>query len=327
MDNCRADRIAAIVHVGTTVYCRLISGKPGSGTDALKDRQQERLHGGRSTQRPVSPALRVLRFLFSRVGGVLPGVMGRWAYRLWFRTRRFPESAAGKRATGGAVRSTLAVDGIPVAIYSWGAGPVVLFVHGWSGRGNQVAAFIDPMTQAGYRVIAVDAPGHGETPGDRTNIFECVAVLQAVAREYGPLHAAITHSFGGMVLAYAMRHGLAVRRAVCISAPADIDFLLQSFAGVLAMHPAVVENLRRRLARRFNENFNEYLSTRVNVQNLSAPALIIHDEDDASVPWQQGEAIAAAWPGARFLKTRGCGHGRILRDAATVRAVVEFIAG
>jgi len=292
----------------------------------LKTTRNGQLHGGRSTQRPVSPVLRMMRFLFSRVGGVLPGLMGCWAYRLWIRTRRFPESAAGKRATERAERSTLVIDGIPVAIYSWGTGPVVVFVHGWSGRGSQVAAFVDPLTQAGYRVIAVDAPGHGETPGDTTNILECTAVLQAVAREYGPLHGAITHSFGGMVLAYAMRHGVTVGRAVCISAPADIDFLLDNFAQTLSMHPAVLAALRRRLAQRFDESFHEYASTRVNVRQLSTPALIIHDEDDAAVPWQQGEMIAAAWPGARFLKTRGLGHGRILRDASTVQMVVEFIA-
>jgi hypothetical protein len=35
--------------------------------------------------------------------------------------------------------------------------------------------------------------------------------------------------------------------------------------------------------------------------------------------------IAAAWPGARWLMTRGLGHRRILRDPATVQAVVDFI--
>lgn len=292
----------------------------------MNSRQNRQLHGRRATQRLAVFGLRSMRFLFSRLGGVLPGLMGRWACRLWFRTRRFPESAAGKRATGRAECSTLAVAGIPVALYSWGAGPVVVFLHGWSGRGSQAAAFVGPLTQAGYRVIAFDAPGHGETPGNKTNIFECVAVLQTLAREYGPLHGAITHSFGGMVLAYAMRHGIAVERAVCINAPADIDFLLESFAETLSLHPAVLGVLRRRLAQRFDENFHESLSTRVNVQKLTTPALIIHDMDDASVPWRQGELIAAAWPGARFLKTRGLGHGRILRDAATVQAVVEFIA-
>jgi pimeloyl-ACP methyl ester carboxylesterase len=63
-----------------------------------------------------------------------------------------------------------------------------------------------------------------------------------------------------------------------------------------------------------------------NVRGLSVPALVIHDADDVSVPWQQGEMIAAAWPGARFMKTQGLGHGRILRNRDVVEAAVTFIS-
>ncbi len=284
------------------------------------------MHGGRSAQHKPAPALRVMRFLFARLGRVAPALMGRWAWRLWFRTRRFPESAAGRRIAGQAGRETLQVDGLPVAIYRWGAGPVVLFVHGWSGRGSQAAAFVEPLQHAGFQVLAVDAPGHGETPGDSTNILECAAVLQAIEQAYGPLHGAITHSFGGMVLAYAMQHGLRVGRVISLSAPATVEFLIDGFAQTLDMPPAVVANLRQRMEQRFEDNFWERISMVNNVRDLAVPALVIHDVDDASVPWRQGEMIAAAWPGARFMKTQGLGHGRILRDHEVVEAAVDFIS-
>lgn len=293
---------------------------------AIPGHRKEQLHGGRPSQRKPAPALRVMRFLFARLGRVMPALMGRWAYRLWFRTRRFPESAAGRRIAGQAIRETLQVDDLPVAIYRWGAGPVVLFVHGWSGRGSQVAAFVEPLQRAGFQVLAVDAPGHGETPGDSTNILECAAVLRAIEQAYGPLHAAITHSFGGMVLAYAMNHGTRVGRVVSLSAPATVEFLLDGFAQTLDMPPAVIESLRQRLERRFEGNFRGRISMINNVRDLAVPALVIHDTDDSSVPWRQGEMIAAAWPGACFMKTQGLGHGRILRDRDIVAAAVAFIS-
>ena len=291
----------------------------------MASRNKEQFHGGRSQDRPVPPGLRVMRFLFTRLGPFFPGLMGRWAYRLWFRTRRFPESAAGKRITRSAQRDTLPVDNIPVAIYTWGTGPVVLFVHGWSGRGSQVAAFVEPLTAAGFQVVSVDAPGHGETPGDSTNILECAAVVQAVSTHYGPVYAAITHSFGGMVLAYAMNHGTPVKRVVSISAPAHVEYLMEGFAQTLAIPATVMASMQKRIDQRFTGSLWERLSTVHNVQYLDAPALIIHDEDDVSVPWQQGRMIAAAWPGARFMKTSGLGHGRILRDRQVIAAAVEFI--
>lgn len=287
--------------------------------------RKQQLHGGRTGDRPVPPSLRVMRLLFKGLGPVFPRLMGRWAYALWFRTRRFPESVAGKHIASKAQRDTLMVDELPVAVYRWGTGPIVLFIHGWSGRGSQVAAFTEPLVAAGYQVMAIDAPGHGATPGDRTNILECAAVLRAFEHRYGAVHGAITHSFGGMVLAYAMNNGLSVERAVLISAPAHVEYLLTGFAQTLGIPDAVIAVLRRRMEARFPDGFWETVSTVVNVRELDVPALIIHDENDRSVPWEQGQIIAGAWPGARFLKTTGLGHGRILRNPAVVAAAVDFI--
>ena len=288
--------------------------------------RKEQLHGGRAPGRAVPVSLRVMRFLFAQAGAVFPALLGRWAYSLWFRTRRFPESAAGRQAESSAAREILPVGKVPVVVYRWGSGPPVLFVHGWSGRGNQVAAFIEPLLTAGFQVLSPDLPGHGNTPGSSTTVLECAEVLQAIQRHYGKPAGVITHSFGGMVLAYAMNHGLHAERVVCIAAPVDARFLVDGFTQTLNMHPAVVANLCKRLESRFGLDFWERISTECNVRKLSASALIIHDEKDSSVPWQQGELLAKVWPGARFLKTQGLGHGRILQDAGVIDAAVSFIS-
>jgi pimeloyl-ACP methyl ester carboxylesterase len=147
-----------------------------------------------------------------------------------------------------------------------------------------------------------------------------------VNARYGPVYAALTHSFGGMVLAYAMKHGMSVERVVSVSAPAHVDYLIDGFAQTLAIPESVIMAMRKRMEQQFPDSSRERLSMVYNVEHLAVPALIIHDEDDVSVPWQQGRMIADAWPGARFVKTRGLGHGRILRDRQVIRAVVEFIA-
>jgi pimeloyl-ACP methyl ester carboxylesterase len=273
--------------------------------------------------RHVAP--HILRTAFRGLGPVFPGPMGAWAYRLWFRTRRYAGSVAEQSVAGNAEHTTLPVEGIPVAVYRWGAGPVVVFVHGWSGRATQVAAFVEPLTAAGYCVIAFDAPAHGKTPGRRTNILEFAAALRAVAAAYGPPYGAITHSFGGMALAYALQQDVDAERVVCISAPARLEFLVERFSRMLTLPAAVQTDLRRRLEKRFTADVWELMSTDSNARTLDIPALIVHDRDDREVPWRQGEMIATAWPGAQWLATRGLGHRRILRDAATVQAVVDFL--
>jgi pimeloyl-ACP methyl ester carboxylesterase len=289
--------------------------------------RKEQFHGGRSSARSIPPALRAMRFLFATLGRVFPGLMSHWAYALWFRTRRFPESAAGKCMVRNARNEEVIVDGVPLVVHIWGEGPTVLFLHGWSGRGSQVAAFVEPLLAAGYRVVAADAPGHGESPGDKTNILEVAAAVQVFGEIFGPVHAAITHSFGGMVLAYAMNHGLSVGRVVMISAPAHVGYLIAGFAQTLAIPASVIAAMQKRINKRFAGEIWERLSTVYSVKELAAPALIIHDEYDNSVGWEQGKIIADAWPGAQFMKTSGLGHGRILRDKKVVDATVEFIKG
>jgi pimeloyl-ACP methyl ester carboxylesterase len=289
--------------------------------------RKEQFHGNRDTARPVPFSLRMRRFMFGRAGAVFPRLMGRWAFDLWFRTRRFPESAAGKRAAREAEREILSVNNIPVVIYRWGNnGPRVLFIHGWSGRGSQVAAFVAPLLDAGYQVISLDLPGHGETPGNSTTILECAAVIRELDGNFGPLHAAISHSFGGPVLSYALKHGMLLNRVVIISPPSDAEFLVESFSKTLALHPDVVDDMWRRLELRFGENYSELTSTVSLIGELDVPALVIHDEQDTSVPLEQGQRIAATWPNALFMKTSGLGHGRILRDSDVVRAAVDFIS-
>ena len=126
-------------------------------------------------------------------------------------------------------------------------------------------------------------------------------------------------------MAYPMHNRKHIDRVLCISAPAHVDYLLDSFAQTLAIPDTVIEDVHRRMDERFDQGFWQTISTVVNVRELDVPALVIHDGDDHNVPWQQGKIIANAWPGARFMKTTGLGHGRILRDAGVVTAAVDFI--
>jgi pimeloyl-ACP methyl ester carboxylesterase len=60
---------------------------------------------------------------------------------------------------------------------------------------------------------------------------------------------------------------------------------------------------------------------------LRAPALVIHDREDRTVPWTEATRFARLWPQARPLLTQGLGHRRILDDEQVTRAAADFIAG
>ena len=60
-------------------------------------------------------------------------------------------------------------------------------------------------------------------------------------------------------------------------------------------------------------------------QQMHQPELMIyHDEDDLFVPITDGEEIAKRWDGARFIRTQGLGHHRILRDPSIIESCIQF---
>lgn len=271
-------------------------------------------------------AIQVLRAGIRGVGAVSPHLAGCWVYRLWFATHRFAEPKRETHWREQAQQFSLPHKYGPLEMYSWGDGPPVLLVHGWNGRGTQMGGFAISLAKAGYRAIAFDAPGHGRTPGNRSTIFRIVDAVHVIADEYGPLKGIVTHSFGAMVIARALRTNLTTKKVVCINPAAQLDFLIESFCGTLGITSGTRNAFLQKLENHYGTEIGTQISAEENVAGVAIAALIIHDVDDNEVPWQQGQRLANAWPNAHFLQTRGLGHTRILRDDKTIQEVVNFIS-
>ncbi len=270
--------------------------------------------------------MRILRLAIRLLAPISPRLAGRWAYRLWFRTRRYLEPAREQAWRETAQMLVVEHRGRPLAVYAWGAGPVVLLLHGWNGRGTQLGAFMPALVAAGFRVVAIDAPGHGRSPGHETNIPEINAAIQAVTRVCGPLAAVIGHSFGVVCALYAVREGLEVKRIVAIAPPAEMRELARRFCAALGLSSTAQADFYGRLEARFGADLWDRFSPTALARQVDLPGLVIHDEDDSDVPWQDGEAVARAWPGAQFVRTTGLGHRRILRDPEVIARATAFIA-
>jgi len=95
-----------------------------------------------------------------------PRLGARLAVRMWM---TIPDGAAAGALAEPGERAVLRVANRRrpgVVAESWGAGPVVYLLHGWGGYRGQFGAFVAPLTSAGFRAVAVDVPGHGESgPG------------------------------------------------------------------------------------------------------------------------------------------------------------------
>jgi pimeloyl-ACP methyl ester carboxylesterase len=266
--------------------------------------------------------------IFAVLERVAPGVGARWAERLWFAVPRPRGRRAEPVAPGRPFR--VPVGGATVAGEVWGEGPAVYLLHGWGGWRGQLDALVDPLVEAGYRVVAFDAPSHGDSdPGaagpGRGTLPEFAAALAAVVAAGGPAHAVVAHSLGATAAAFAVRHGLAVGRLVLVSPMADPLPYTRVFAGRLGFGERVRGRLVRRLERRVGMPMSAFAVPAMARELAVPPVLLVHDRLDAETSWSDSAAIAEAWPGARLHTTSGLGHRRILRDPAVVAEITGFV--
>jgi pimeloyl-ACP methyl ester carboxylesterase len=128
---------------------------------------------------------------------------------------------------------------------------------------------------------------------------------------------------GGVGLAVA--RGLRLDAAVFVGPPRSPWEFLDAFCRSVELSPSVGERLVHRIERRVGVSRAE-LDLPAIGRGLAVPLLVVHDAEDREIPHADGAAVAAGWPGARLVTTRGLGHRRILRDGGVARAAVEFVA-
>jgi pimeloyl-ACP methyl ester carboxylesterase len=270
-------------------------------------------------------SLNALRAYFAFASRLFPGVARDHAERLF----TLPPRYAGRQVDPPAARRDTVVAG-KHSIAVWQAGPpsapAVLLVHGWGGLGTQMNAFVGPLTAAGYRAIWFDQPGHGESGRGAVGLPDFVRAVEAVVATHGPFAAAIGHSLGAAAIGLALRRGARFGRVVFVGPPSSIGEHARHFARMLGITPLVRDSMRQRLEQRFGMRFAD-IDRIEELERIDAPALFMHDSDDAEVPFENTVRLSARMRSARLIRTHGLGHYRILREPAVVAAVVEFVAG
>ncbi|MGB0086330.1 MAG: alpha/beta fold hydrolase [Rhodomicrobiaceae bacterium] len=245
------------------------------------------------------------------------------ARQLFFRPPRAPYRDEQRAVLTSAQRALLSVRGRHIQAYCWGHGAVVLLLHGWGGHAGQMTEFVAPLTKAGYRAVALDAPAHGRSNGRLSSIVHFARAIEAAASTFGPLHAIIAHSFGTTAAVQAMAKGLPLNRAVFIAPQARLTGYWQLFRQTLGMSEEVWELMRIRTERWLKIRYDQLHPANI-APRMKAPLLILHGEADRMTPIAEGETLARLWPGAEF-RALDCGHITILRDWRTLLAGVDFV--
>ncbi|QDP97189.1 alpha/beta fold hydrolase [Microlunatus elymi] len=281
-----------------------------------------------TTVRIQAARLAVTRRIFLLGDRVAPGPLSRWALDLWC---TLPGNAGRRRdeRPKPGQRSAVIMNGRAIAVETWGTGSPIYLMHGWGGWRGQLGAFVGPLLEAGHRVVAFDAPSHGDSdPGlmgkGRGNGLEFAQALTAVAAVHGRPEAVIAHSFGCATAAVAIRDGLDVGRLLMIAPNVQQSGYLELVGTIFGFGPRTTARLNARIEQLVGGPLAEFdLRTMPDLADR-VPTMIIHDQRDKEAPYADAVDLAVAWPNAEFVSTDGLGHQRILRDADVIKRAADF---
>lgn len=205
-------------------------------------------------------------------------------------------------------------------------------MHGWGGRGSQLAALVEPLVDAGRRVVMLDAPLHGDSEHGpagrrRTHGLEFARALDAAFLRFGPAEAVVAHSLGTIATYLALRFGwLGTERLVFIAPMVESLSLFDAFQASLGFGP--------RTRRAFDRSVDDFVGVavrefdaRVQPSHVDAvPTLVIADRSDRQTRYADAVDFAES-VNAPLVTTDGLGHRRVLGNPEVVRTVVGFVTG
>lgn len=271
-----------------------------------------------------------LRTTFRVLEVVAPRAAGARAFALWC---TLPDNAGRRkdyRPGPGEVIRVRAPRGGDVVAEVWGEGPTVYLVHGWGGWRGQLGAFVQPLVDAGYRVVGIDAPGHGDAdpsvlgPG-RGTLIEVVEALEAVGAELGEAAGVVAHSMGTTATAMAVRSSLTAASLVLVAPNHDFDDITRDFAKLLGLSERTRTLLHDAVEDFVGRPISDFDLEPLGSDGGLPPTLLLHDRLDKETPYDVSAALATSWPTATLVTTEGLGHQRILADARTIERAVGHI--
>ncbi|KTC76754.1 alpha/beta hydrolase [Legionella brunensis] len=264
---------------------------------------------------------RIYRFTLSITSYVLPNFAGVMSAKRFLTPTRHPRPYWEKNIIKKGEEKILAND---IKSWCWGEGPKILLIHGWNGRGSQLGFFVEPLVNMGFQVIAIDGPAHGDSPGKRTNLGEFAKKIVSIQSELGHLYGVIAHSFGCPVIMVAIDKGFSANKLVLISSPCDLQEIFDRFTQFM--------NLSFRSTQYFQAYIEKKAALKVKdvqlkeiIAHFQKPILIVHDKNDAEIPYREALKLTEKLKNYEYLYTKGLGHRRILKSPEVLTRVVSFL--
>lgn len=195
--------------------------------------------------------------------------------------------------------------------------PTIILIHGWGRNLARMMPYIRELHPMGYNLLAFDARNHGSsTPVQTPTVWTftkdaCAAVNFITGSDLvsSPVIGLLGLSVGGGAAINAAALDQRIQSAVTIGALSHpIEVMKYDLQNKHIPYFPIGWGLLKYMGSRFRINFNEIAPIN-NIQNTTADILLIHGDEDTTIPLEQGKALHnAGKPNTDLWVIPGKGH-------------------
>lgn len=255
---------------------------------------------------------------------VSPRTAGNLAMKLFSSPRKIKIKEIEKDFLDTAYKQELNYDNLSISTYRWlGEKDTILLAHGWESNSFRWKALIENLTTLKYNVIALDAPAHGNSSGKTFNAILYAECIHLVAQKF-EANIIIGHSVGGMAAAFShSKYQLpSVNKLVFLGAPSNFVGVFSRYVNMMGYNSRLSTTMNELILERFNEKPDHFNAARF-MEHTEIEGLIIHDESDTIIPFNDAEDFKNHFKTAKLIATNGFGHG--LKSVEVNNHILEFI--
>lgn len=222
------------------------------------------------------------------------------------------------------IKKVLYYNSNEIMTYQWsGNKQTVLLVHGWESNSGRWEPLINHLKDKNYNIICLDAPAHGNSGSPYFNAILFAEFINEAAKTFKP-DIIIGHSVGGMATVF-FQHKYrlnSLKKLVLLGTPSEFTNVLKQYTDMLNYNQRIINQIDAIVLERFGA-LPESFSTASYIKTIHLKGLIIHDEDDDIIPYNDALLIKKNYKNSELITTKGLGHS--LNDKTVTLHVSEFL--
>lgn len=276
--------------------------------------------------------LQYLRTKFKTISKLAPATAGRMAFNLFCTPYPKYKKRKAPAIFNHAIKRTVILEHqTKIHGFEWLPNKpndqTVLIAHGYASFAYKFEHYIAPLLKMGYRVLAFDAPAHGQSEGKHIHVMIYQEAILQIMRQVGPVNHFIGHSLGALTLSMIAEHidQSEARKFVLIAPATKTTTTFANFFKMMHLNEVTKTAFMQEVNSRTHYTVEHFAADRA-LANYTGPLLWVHDENDLVCPFEDiidFNKIAPA--NIKFLITNGLGHNKVYKTAEVMDQIMEFL--